>query len=167
MAKHKVDKTTIHCLISRELKDKFNEALDRDGRTLTDVFVQLIKSYIQGGELVDKFIQMELEIQKLKLHQKRLESRLYQVNKFIYKLVKSGQLDQEELDAIEFDLLNPKKEQGEQNGKRKRGRPRKVDQLAREKAEREEKLAEQVIENATPDVPQLELRSDEQNGRTL
>lgn len=158
MAKHKIDKTTIHCSVSRELKDKFNEALDRDGRSLTDVFVQLMKSYITGGELVDKFIQMQTEIQKLKYRQKHLEGRLYQINKFIYKLLKSGQLNQEEIDSIEFDLLNQKEEheQVKPNGKRKRGRPRKSDQLAMQKAEREGKLAEQIMEQFNPDVPPLE-----------
>lgn len=151
MAKHKVEKTPIHCLISRELKEQFNAQLDKDGRTLTDVFAQMIRTYIQGGEVVDKMLEMQLEIQKLKLWKKRLEYRLYKVYKSIYQLAKSGNLDKNELDKIEFDLLAhvEKSEQPKEiPAKRKRGRPRKEEALERQKQERQDSVANMIIDNA-------------------
>lgn len=162
MAKHKIEKSPVHCMVSRELKEKFNAQLDKDGRTLTDVFSQFIRTYLQGGEIVDKMLEVQLEIQKLKLWKKRMEYRLYKVHKFVYQLAKSGKLDEKELDKIEFDLLTHV-EKGEQPkeipAKRKRGRPRKTEALERQKQERQDSVANMIIDNAIENAVE-EISSD-------
>lgn len=145
-------------MINSDLRERFIKALDSDGRTATDVLSQAIKTYIVGGEIADRFIAMQSEINSLKEHRRRQDNRIYQLNRYLYRILNALatgvplQLNRGEIDAIEFAINNPEQD-GENKPeefpgnkrtarpKRKRGRPRKDEQLLK-KLERAEKKVE-------------------------
>lgn len=134
--------SSIKIMINSDLRERFIHALDADGRTATDVLSQAIKTYIVGGEISERFIAMQAEIDKLKAQRRRQDKRIYVLNKYLYRIMKALSegatlpFNGGELDSIEFELNNPDPEEvkkPEENPgnkrvarpKRKRGRPRK------------------------------------------
>lgn len=141
--------SSIKIMINSDLRARFIDALDADGRTATDVLSQAIKTYIVGGEISERFIAMQAEIDKLKDQRRRLDSRVYVLQKYLYRIMRALatgatlQLNGAEIDALEFEVNNPNPEEvkkPEENPgnkrvarpKRKRGRPRKEEPLLKE-----------------------------------